>query len=319
MLVLGLQGSPRRKGNTHFLLSTFLSEAEKLGAATRMLEVDRMNIVPCKEYVVCEKRGYCPIEDDVRDEIYPLLREADLIVAGTPVFFYNMTAQLKAVIDRCQVFWSRKYRFHLRDPKHRVKQGILLSVAATRGKKLFDAIHLSLQNFFDAVDARYSEHLTYRGIEGPKDMRAHPTVREDVRRLAEKVILPLMGRQRVLFVDQTGTGAGQMAAAVGEDRYGDRFEFAAAGFAPADAPDPAVVDAMAGMGLDVAFRKPRSIEEVLATFAPDRCIFAGEVSGKPPEGLGAPETWRWDAGLSLNDLRDRVALKVDESFARVPE
>ena len=57
MLVLGFQGSPRKKGNTSFLLTSFMQAAEKLGAQTRIIEVTRKNIIPCKDYVVCERKG----------------------------------------------------------------------------------------------------------------------------------------------------------------------------------------------------------------------------------------------------------------------
>ena len=90
MLILGLQGSPRKKGNTRFLLSHFLEAAEKLGAQTHMIEVAYKNIIPCKELVVCEKKGYCPLDDDVNKEIYPLIRQAEIVVLGTPIFFYNI-------------------------------------------------------------------------------------------------------------------------------------------------------------------------------------------------------------------------------------
>jgi len=87
MLVLGLQGSPRKKGNTNFLLETFMKAAGNMGAQTHIVDCTRKNIIPCKEYVVCEKKGFCPIEDDVRDEIYPLLRQAEVVVIATPIFF----------------------------------------------------------------------------------------------------------------------------------------------------------------------------------------------------------------------------------------
>jgi multimeric flavodoxin WrbA len=47
MMVLGFQGSPRKKGNTSFLLTSFMQAAEKLGAQTRIIEVTRKNIIPC--------------------------------------------------------------------------------------------------------------------------------------------------------------------------------------------------------------------------------------------------------------------------------
>jgi hypothetical protein len=75
------------KGNSRFLLETFLNAATaSFGAETRLIEVDRSHILPCKEYTVCEKKGYCPIDDDMLSEIYGLIRRADVIVAATPVF-----------------------------------------------------------------------------------------------------------------------------------------------------------------------------------------------------------------------------------------
>ncbi len=83
MFILGLQGSPRVKGNTGILLSTFLTEAERLGARTEYLDVAKKNISPCQECEVCEQTGFCPIDDDMQ-EVYPLLRQADIIVMATP-------------------------------------------------------------------------------------------------------------------------------------------------------------------------------------------------------------------------------------------
>ena len=110
-----------------------------------------------------KKKGFCPIDDDVRDEIYPLLRQAEVVVIATPIFFYNMTAQLKAVIDRCQTFWARKYKLKLKDPGANMRRGFLLAVGATRGKNLFEGLNLTTQYFFDAIGAQFEGSLTYRG------------------------------------------------------------------------------------------------------------------------------------------------------------
>ena len=65
MLVLGLQGSPRKKGNTNYLLKTFMNEAEKAGARTHVISVVKKNITPCIGCGVCEKKGFCVTQDDV--------------------------------------------------------------------------------------------------------------------------------------------------------------------------------------------------------------------------------------------------------------
>lgn len=276
MLVLGLQGSPRKKGNTQYLLSTFMNEAEKSGARTHVIQVAEKNIVPCKEYIVCEKKGFCPIDDDMATEIYALLRQADVVVAATPVFFYNATAQLKALIDRSQTLWARKYKLHLTDPGRQTRRGFLLAVGATRGKNLFEGLELTAKYFFDAIGADFGGSLTYRQIEHKGDMEKHPTVSADVRQAAADLLKPLLGRRTVLFAGCSGAGRSQMAAAFCQLLAGDRIEALCGGFAPADKIHPLVVEAMKEKGIDMAFRTPRSIQSVLSEQPPGQIVFMDE-------------------------------------------
>jgi arsenate reductase len=105
-------------------------------------------------------------------------------------------------------------------------------------------------------------------------------VTEDIRALAEKWVTPLTQRPRLLFLGRTDDGISQMAAAIAEDRFGDRFEVTHAGVSTIDRIDEAMIDAMAGIGLDVAFRRPRHLPELTAAgYEPDVCI--------PVESLGA--------------------------------
>jgi arsenate reductase len=292
MLVVGLQGSPRRKGNTRHLLDLFLEASRRRGALTEMVEVDQREILPCKEYTVCERRGTCPIEDEMPRTIYPLLREADVLVAATPVFFYNMSAQLKALVDRCQVFWARKYRLGLRDPKRAVKRGYLLAVGATRGQNLFDAIDLSIRYFFDALDAGYAGQLTYRGIEGAKDMARHPSVAEEVDQAVGALLDPLRERPRVLFVGRSGAGCAPMAAALLQATASEKWEAGWAGTHPAPALEPAMVRHLAARGLDVGFRRAFTLEEALAQGAPGLVV---NLSGGPlPAVLAARPQVTWE-------------------------
>ena len=67
MFILGLQGSPRKKGNSSILLPSFLAEAERLGAHTHSLEVAQKKIHPCLGCGHCEKQGFCVIKDEMID------------------------------------------------------------------------------------------------------------------------------------------------------------------------------------------------------------------------------------------------------------
>jgi arsenite transporter/arsenate reductase (thioredoxin) len=322
MLILGLQGSPRKNGNTSFLLSTFMTAAEKFGARTHVIDVTRKEIIPCKEYTVCEKKGYCPIEDDVKDEIYPLLREAELVVVATPIFFYNMTSQLKAVVDRCQMFWARKYKLKLKDPGANMRRGFLLAVGATRGKNLFEGLNLTTQYFFDAIDAKFEDSLTYRGIEGPKDMARHPKVIEEVEQAVERLLAPFQGRKKVLFACRENACRSQMASAFAQSLAGDKLDVSNGGSEPAEKINPDMVKVMHEKGIDLGLRSPRSIEEAISNSAPELIITMG-CGEQCPLVPGARIT-DWDlpdpAGKSIEymrDVRDKIEEKVVNLISEV--
>lgn len=317
MLVLGFQGSPRRKGNTSFLLATFMQAAEKLGAQTRIVEVTRKNIIPCKELVVCEKKGYCPIDDDVKTQIYPLIRQAEIVVLATPIFFFNMTAQLKAVVDRCQLFWARKYRFKLTDPARKTKRGFLLAVGASKGKSLFEGLQLTAKYFFDAIDARFDGSLTYHEIEGPKDMAHHATVTADVEKAAADLIGPLIGRKKILFACRENACRSQMAGAFAQSLAGDKIEVLTGGSQPAEKINPDMVKAMQEKGLDMAFRTPQSIESAISDNRPEVIVTMG--CGEECPFVPGAQMLDWDladpAGKALEfmrSVRDEIEKRVQK-------
>jgi arsenate reductase len=321
MLVFGLQGSPRKKGNTNFLLSTFMEAAEKKGARTYTVDVTKKNIFPCKEYTVCEKKGFCPIDDDVRDEIYPLLRQADVVVVATPIFFYNMSSQLKAVIDRCQMFWARKYKLKLKDPGANMRRGFLLSVGATKGRNLFEGLQLTTQYFFDAIWAKFEGSLTYRGIEGPNDMAGYPTVLEDVAKAVDRTLAPFLGRKKVLFACRENACRSQMAGAFAQFAAGDKFEVLNAGSQPAEQINPDMVAVMQEKGIDMEYRVPQSIAAAISRDKPDYIVTMGCKEECPhvpdarildwdlPDPAGKPIEFMRDV---RDEIEKRVTTFIDE-------
>jgi arsenate reductase (thioredoxin) len=320
MLILGLQGSPRKKGNTHFLLSAFLQAAEQRGATTRIIPVAERTILPCKEYIVCEKKGTCPIDDDMAGEIYGLLRQAEVVVLASPIFFYNMTSQLKALVDRCQVFWARKYRLKLSDPLKSTRRGYLLSVAATRGKTLFDGLQLTTKYFFDAIDARFEGSLVYRGIEGPKDMANHPTLRQDVDQAVEALMAPYADRKKVLFLCRENACLSQMAGAFAQHLAADRLDVSTGGSQPAQKINADMATVMAEKKIDMAFRTPQNIEAALAEGGADAVVTMG-CGEQCPMAPGAMHE-NWDlpdpAGQPIavmRQVRDAIEARVQQLIA----
>ena len=103
MKVLGIIGSPRNNGNTEVLVREALDSARSLGAETEMIKVCDINITPCDGCETCSITDECKIEDDMQS-IYTKLLQADGIIFGSPVYWWGITAQAKAIIDRTFVF-----------------------------------------------------------------------------------------------------------------------------------------------------------------------------------------------------------------------
>jgi protein-tyrosine-phosphatase len=186
-----------------------------------------------------------------------------------------MTAQLKAVVDRCQTFWARKYKLKLTDPAKKTKRGFFLSVGATKGQNLFEGLQLTVQYFFDAIDARFEGGLTYRNIEGPKDMAKHPTVLADVEKKASDLIKPLLGRKKILFVCRENACRSQMAGAIAQYLAGDKLEVLNGGSEPANKINPDMIKVMHEKGIDMGFRSPQRVEDAISDNTPEIIVTMG--------------------------------------------
>ena len=187
--ILIIMASPRRGGNTE-LLTNELIKGINQGAD---VEVDLVNlrdkeIGGCKEIYACEKTGRCVIPDSF-DEIYEKLEKCDCLVIAMPIFFYAMPAQLKALIDRSQAFFMRKY--FLKNPvvpKGQPKRPTyLLALGGTKGEKLFDATFLILEYFFNSLDLELKDSLLYRSVDKKGDILKHPTALKDAYELGVKI------------------------------------------------------------------------------------------------------------------------------------
>jgi len=276
MLALGLQGSPRKNGNTDRLLAAFMEKARHAGAAVKIIQVARTGIVPCKGCGYCEKHGTCVIADDpMSNEVYGLLRQADLIVAASPVFFYGVSAQLKGLIDRSQTLWSRKYVYKLKDPLADTRRGMLLSVGASRGRQLFDGIHLTIKYFFDAVNARFDHSLTYHGIEAKGAILDRDGLSTDIDAAVDATVKPLVDRKRLLFVSPRGACRGPMAAAMTQQRFGDRIRTGAGALDPASESSAPMMRVMQKAGIDMGYFRPTDIDGALHGLPPDMVIAIG--------------------------------------------
>ena len=165
MKVLGIAGSPRRGGNTDLLLAELLKGAASQGAEVKTIVLNNLKISPCQHCDACMKTGNCRIPDDMQ-MIYREMETADVIVLASPVQFMGPTAQMKAMIDRCQALWSRKYV--LKKPplgEEKKRKGFFISVGGTRFANIFEPSITIVKTLFKVIDVAYAGDLLFKGID----------------------------------------------------------------------------------------------------------------------------------------------------------
>jgi arsenate reductase len=316
VFVLGLMGSPRTRGNTDLLLDAFLEGAQGKGAEVLKIDVPSKHITPCQGCRFCEKQGFCRLKNDDMGEMNYLLRRADIVALATPIFFYGPSAQIKALIDRSQALWARRYIMKLTDPKAPFRRGFLLAVGATKGKELFTGTNLVAKYFYDAVGAHYEGFLGFRQMDAPGAIAHHPTALTDARKKGEELAGTLAGRKRALFLCRENACRSQMAEAFLQYYGGEMFDAQSAGDQPATEVNPQTVEAMAERGIDLAFRRPKGMEAINNAALPfDLVVQMGCEMSCPVTPAGRVENWELEdpAGRSLEamrTIRDEIEKRV---------
>ncbi len=174
MKVLGIAGSPRRGGNTDLLLGEVLRGAASKGAEVKTIILNDLNITPCQHYDFCLKTGRCKINDDMQ-MVYRELEQADRIVLASPIQFMGVTAQMKAMIDRCQALWARKYVLKVPPLGNgRERKGLFISVGGRKSSNLFEPALVVIKTIFRVLDITYAGELLFPRVDKKGAIAKHP-------------------------------------------------------------------------------------------------------------------------------------------------
>lgn len=157
--IIGIIGSPRKKGNTAFLVEKALEAAEETGADVESYHLGKMEIEPCTACDICKMTGECPKDDEI-NHLLIKIQEAHGLIIGSPVYFGNVSAQLKMFMDRSRPLRSD---FKLKD-----KVGGAIAVGGSRNggqETAISAIHEFLL-IHDAVVVGDGSPLAHYGGTG---------------------------------------------------------------------------------------------------------------------------------------------------------
>lgn len=197
--VLAFAGSPRRGGNSETLLDWVLAAmAKETGVTVEKIPLDTANINPCRGCNACQKLNKC-VQRDGMDIVHDKIIAADITILAAPIFCMGIAAQAKMLIDRAQVFTSRKYVLKL--PVVPVERkgkrlGIFLSTAGQDWSYVFDAAVPSVKCFFNVIEVKDRDvsYLMVNHVDEKGAILDHPTAKADAEKLGAAVIAEIRKR-----------------------------------------------------------------------------------------------------------------------------
>jgi multimeric flavodoxin WrbA len=190
--VLAFATSPRRHGNSETLLDWLLAAmGEDESVSIEKYALSELNISPCRGCNSCERINRC-VQDDDMTWVLEKIAAADCVILASPVFCLGICAQAKALVDRTQVFRSRKFVLHLpvAPPEKKGKRrGVFISTAGQDWDIVFDGAVMSMKCFFHVSDIhdRDIRYLLIRGVDEKGAVEKHQTAREEAVALGKEL------------------------------------------------------------------------------------------------------------------------------------
>lgn len=184
MKIVCLLGSPRAKSNSSTIAKRFVDTAEKLGADTKTYLLNELKFRGCQACMACKtKLERCALKDDLT-EVLEAIQNCDVLFMASPVYFGEVSSQLKGAIDRFYSFLKPDYITNP-DPV-RLSPGKELVMALTQGnpdEKFFGDIFPRYEYFMKWYGFRDGHLIRACGVRDPGDIET----RRDVLEYAEKI------------------------------------------------------------------------------------------------------------------------------------
>jgi multimeric flavodoxin WrbA len=182
MKIVCLLGSPREKGNSAAIASRFCTTAQRLGAEVQTFALNKLEYRGCQACMACKtKLDQCALEDDLT-EVLEAVRDTDVLVLASPVYYGDLSSQLKGFIDRSYSYLASDY---LTNPKpSRLSEGKKLVFVLTQGnpdQERFADIFERYDYFFKWYGFSESHLIRACGVREAGEVAAN----EDVMKLAE--------------------------------------------------------------------------------------------------------------------------------------
>ncbi len=172
------------------LLDQAIAGAVSVGGEVERIALSRMKIAPCIECNRCFETGRCAVKDDFQ-QLYDKILQADAIILASPIFFMNVSGQMKAFIDRFQCFWALRQVLNASvppPPGGAKRQAIFLSTAGFARTK-FDCALLVVRAALSTIEAKLIGTLCINGIDDKGEVSGHPEMLEQAYALGLRLAL----------------------------------------------------------------------------------------------------------------------------------
>ena len=176
--VLIISTSLRAGSNSEILAKEVAKGAKEKGNEVELVSLKNKKIEFCKGCFACQKLGKCIIKDDAV-EITEKMKNSDIIVWATPVYYYEMSGQMKTVIDRANSLFSSDYKF---------REVYLITTSAEDSKQAKECVLAGVQGWIDCFDnVKLKKTLSGGGAEGPNDAKNMPKLLKQAYEMGKKI------------------------------------------------------------------------------------------------------------------------------------
>lgn len=185
-LVLGIGLSPRKNGNSDFLLKWALTGARQSGARVKKIFSRDLKVNYCLGCRYCETKGECIQKDDFQ-KLYQELESADFLIIATPIFFLGIPGHSKAMIDRFQTYWSRKYLLG-KPPLRENRKALVLLTAGSDLENIFDGAKKTLRAFFQVSGFDCWKEIGITSVDEKSAVQNLPSLAPKIKKIAQQLV-----------------------------------------------------------------------------------------------------------------------------------
>jgi multimeric flavodoxin WrbA len=194
--VVLIMGSHRSNANTAYWIDAMSSKMAEMDVTCRSVDVNKLLIKPCIDCNYCKNNwGKCVHVDDMA-QVYQMLKQADILIIATPVYFNGVTSKLKTLVDRCQMIFLCDFAHNIPfvdSVDSSGKQGYIVSVGgAGHYPNQFIGTEITLKLIFNNLRMPLTEHIKYSETDQIA-LKDRTEVEADILRLSKAIYNEVMG------------------------------------------------------------------------------------------------------------------------------